>query len=64
MIPHHLDTDLDPAFHFDADPDPTSVGTYFDADTVPTFYLYADPDFILHIKAPSLQNVLEKAYIL
>ncbi len=41
--PYHVDADPDPAFLFDAypDPDPTF---YLDADSDPTFQFDADPD--------------------
>jgi hypothetical protein len=45
--PHHIETDSDPACHFDADadlaldPDPAC---HVDADQYPTFYFDTDPD--------------------
>jgi hypothetical protein len=40
-VPHNLDADPDPTFHFDADPDPN---LYFDANSAPTFHFEADTD--------------------
>ncbi len=41
--PYHVDADPDPAFLFDANPDPDPI-FYLDADSDPTFHFVADPD--------------------
>ncbi len=40
-VPHNLDADPNPTFHFDADLDPTF---YYDANSAPTFHFEAYPD--------------------
>jgi hypothetical protein len=47
-----MDSDPDPACHFDADP-----------DLEPTFHFDADPDPSFQIKAQNLEKVLIMAYI-
>ncbi len=47
---HHIDTDPDPACHFDADPDPEPT---FHSDEVP------DPDPCYQIKAQNFEKVLK-----
>ncbi len=59
----HLQTDADPAYHFDADKDPDPAN-YYDAyaDLDPTTFQFdedPDPDPSFQIKAQNLEKVLK-----